>query len=274
MEKSISNGLPTGRPLIHLKRITQIRNHIVDGPNHYVSVSLTEPRSENREALIRGIRRILPYIYRSPDEVLAIMRRLGLDFAAGIPLPPSSRFQWAHAGEILICVYFEECEESEVLTYKWRLNTSRNQHQLGMDILAFNLKLTPPHIYAIAVKTTSQGENGKTPSVVYDANNELETYLNSDKLDDDLSIISANFHSDEERWRAFEAWYDPYSQKLPADKPKLIPVPAFVTDAVSWRDEYAHPAIQKDFGIPGAVRVFCVDDLEKMVQQVYARDGI
>jgi hypothetical protein len=212
----------------------------------------------------------LPYIYRSPDEVLAILRRQGMDFASEIPLPRSRKFQWAHTGEILICVYFEECEGADVLTYKWRLNTSRNQHQLGMDILAFDLKLTPPLIYAIAVKTTDQGRTGKTPSVVYDANSELKTYLSSDKLDDDLSIISANFHSDEEHRVMFEAWYDPYSQKLPADQPKLVPVPAFVTDTVNWRDEYAHPAIQKDFGMPGAVRVFCIDGLEKLVQEAYA----
>jgi hypothetical protein len=146
MEKKIGNDLPTGRPPIYLNKMTERRNHVVNGPNHYISVSLAEPRDGNREALIKGMRRILPYIYRSPDEVLAILRRQGMDFASGIPLPPSSKFQWAHAGEILICVYFEECEESDVLTYKWRLSTSRNQHQLGMDILAFNLKLTPPMI--------------------------------------------------------------------------------------------------------------------------------
>ncbi|MGE3440566.1 MAG: hypothetical protein AB7O81_33450 [Blastocatellales bacterium] len=133
--------------------------------------------------MTNGICRILPFMYRSFDEAIAIFWRRGVKFRpADFPFPTSAEFQWAHAGEILICAYFEECEEAEVFTYKWRLNTSRNQHQLGMDILAFNLKLTPPRIYAIAVKTTDQGRNGHTPSVVSKANSELKAYLSSDKL--------------------------------------------------------------------------------------------
>lgn len=156
-----------------------------------------------------------------------------------------------------------------VLTYKWRLNTSRNQHQLGMDLLAFNLNSNPPTIYAIAIKTTSQGGDGKAPTVINSAVNELKKYLASEKLDDDLGIIAANLHTDDTYKESFLKWYAPYTQEVPAAKPNLVPVPAIVVDQNNWKDEYASSVISYDFGMPAQVRILCIYELESLVNQVY-----
>ena len=79
-----------------------------------------------------------------------------------------------------------------MLTYKWHLNTTRNQHQFGKDILAFDLTLSPVKIYAIAVKTTYQSSNGKAPAFFSNAVKELEEYIELGKLDNDLVFMSAN----------------------------------------------------------------------------------
>src|SRR5262249_5450354 len=122
----------------------------------------------------------------------------------------------------------------------------------------------------IAVKTTAQGQKGTTPSVIYDAIAELESYLSSEKLDDDLEIISANLHAKDPYRTLFEEWYDPYTQKNPAHRPQLIPVPAFVVEAAHWQDKYVNQAILKDFGVPGMVRVMCIDGLETVVKRAYS----
>jgi hypothetical protein len=212
-------------------------------------------------------------MYRMTEDVFATLCLHGMDFPQAVPLPDSFSFQWAHTGEILVCAYFEECEGHVVLTYKWRLSTAKNQHQFGMDLIAFNLNPTPPVIYAIAVKTTDQGRDGKTPSVIYDAIRELRDYLGNDRLDDDLEIIAANLHTDEVHRRMFLDWYDPYTQGVPADKPCLVAVPAIVIEAQNWDDKYAKPAIDCDFGIPGSVRILCLHNLENLVRLVYSQGG-
>jgi hypothetical protein len=262
--------LPSGRPEIHLPMLLKKRDHPEKGKNLCVCVSLTPPVDESFKALVNGLRRILPFVYHSAEQVVAILARYGLDFAKAVPLPTAPTFQWAHAGEILMCAYFEECENTVSLTYKWRLNTSKNQHQLGMDLLAFDLSSNPPRLYAIAVKTTSQGGDGRTPSVISNAIKELKTYIGGEKLDDDLAIIAANLHTNAAHRDVFLKWYDPYAQDIPAAKPELIAVPGIVIDEKNWHDGYAKSAIEYDFGIPGAVRVLCVKDLESLVNQVYA----
>ena len=141
-----------------------------------------------------------------------------------------------------------------------------------MDLIAFDLRASPPELYAIAVKTTHQGETGKTPSVVYDAITELKDYLTSgNKLDDDLEITAANLHTDQEHRRVFLDWYDPYTQEVPQSRPVLVAVPSIVAEERHWQDKYALPAIQCDFGVPGTVRVICIDRLKDLVRQAYAR---
>jgi hypothetical protein len=266
----VDNLLPPGRTPIHLELIFDRRNHPLLGPNPCCCVSLKEPANENRKALLAGIRKILPFIYRSPEEATRLLFRYGMDVKEAIPKPDKFRFRWAHAGEILMCSYFEEVEQMTVYSYKWRLSTTGNQHQYGMDLLAFDTKTNPPTIYLVAVKTTKEGGDGQIPTVVYSAIRELDAYLKSDKLDDDLEIISSNLHTDETHKQIFLSWYDPYTQGIAGVKPRLVPVPGIVADAAGWNDRYAKPAIEKDFGVPGAVRVLCINELEELVNQVYA----
>lgn len=270
MKVDLDNFLPPGRPTINLHLLLDSREHPESGNNLCKCASLTAPQSESHQSLVKGMRRILPFMYRRVEQVIETLARYGMDFAEEIPLPTSFKFQWAHAGEILMCAYYEECEQATVLTYKWRLNTTKNQHQLGMDLLAFDLKINPPKIYTIAVKTTDQGDEGNTPSVIYDAISELKAYLSSEKLDDDLEIMAANLHTDENHRNVFLAWYDPYTQSVPATKPEIIPVVAIVIDEKNWRDKYARPAIRQDFGVPGAVRILSIAGLTEFVQQTYA----
>lgn len=272
MHVQINNMLPPGRPQIHLDLLLATRKHPEEGPNACTYASLREPRQEYHAALVNGLRRILPFMYRTVDEVISVLLRYGLDFPKGVSqMPTSFGFQWAHAGEILTCVFFEEVEGTAVLTYKWRLNTTKNQHQFGMDLIGFDLNTTPPTLYVIAVKTTDQGEDGRTPSVVYDAINELKEYITTgDKLDDDLEIIAANLHTNQDHRTAFLDWYDPYTQEVPKSKPVLVAVPAIVAEERHWQDKYALPAIRCDFGVPSTVRVICIDRLEELVRLTYS----
>lgn len=272
MQIQIDNMLPPGRPAIHLDRILTCREHPETGPNDCICAALCDPRPEHHSALVNGLRRILPFMYRTVEQVVDILSRYGVDFQKGISQPPTSfDFQWAHTGEILLCAYLEEIEGKVVLVYKWRLNTTRNQHQFGMDLIAFDLDSVPPTIYMIAVKTTEQGKDGKTPSVVYGAIAELRDYLaNSTKLDDDLEIIVANLHTDDKHRTAFLDWYNPYTEGVPDSKPELFAVPAFVAEEQHWRDDYAVPAIKSDFGVAGTVRVICIDGLEELVRRVFS----
>jgi hypothetical protein len=172
-----------------------------------------------------------------------------------------------------MCAYFEECENKRVLTYKWRLNTSNNQNQLGMDLIAFDFAKTPPLIMLVAVKTSKEGADGNIPTVIYKARTELKNYLAGDTLHDDLEIISANLQVDDRCRQAFLNWYDPYSQGAAAATPNLIATPAIVIEKNGWDDRYAEPLINFDFGTQGAIRVFTVFELEKLVQQVYTRNA-
>ena len=275
MYVQIDNMLPPGRPRIRLDLLLTHREHSEKGLNDCINALLRDPRKQHHAALVNGLRRILPFMYRTVDEVISILSRYGLDFPRGVSqIPTSFDFQWAHTGEILTCVFFEEIEDAVVLTYKWRLNTTKNQHQFGMDLIAFDLNTTPPTLYVIAVKTTNQGEDGKTPSVVYDAINELKGYLTmGDKLDDDLEIIAANLHTDKDHRIAFLDWYDPYTQEVPQTKPTLVAVPAIVAEEKHWQDKYALPAIRCDFGVPGKVRVICIDRLKELVRLTYSREA-
>lgn len=263
------NVLPTGRPGIHLRNLLQNRQHPEPGQNECVCISLVNPQQESFPALVAGLRRVLPHMYRSSDDVVATLMRYGMDFSSHIPIPSSESFQKAHAGEILACTYYEECEDMLVPSYKWRLNTSKNQHQLGMDILAFDLTSVPPMILLVAVKTTETGHDGRTPSVIYDALRELEEYWDGKKLDDDLAVIDANFHADGDCRRVFLEWYDPYSQGIPSEKPVLIAVPTIIVEQASWNDAFALPAIRKNFSIPGKVRIIAIPDLLDFVAKVF-----
>lgn len=194
-----------------------------------------------------------------------------MDFPKKVPLPTSPTHQWAHVGEILMCAYFEECENTVILSYKWRLNTAFNQYPFGMDLLAFDLSVSPPKIYAVAVKTSHGSKGGKKLSAINESIIELKKYLQEEKLDDDLEIISANLHTDEKYRDTFKAWYDPYTQGLPEDKPELIPVPGIVIDEDDWIDDYALPAISTDFGTKGIVRVLCIHKFQDLVTETYSR---
>lgn len=270
MKTNENPKLPAGRPRINLNTLLKVRTHAQQGLNPCALASLEEPLDEYRLSLVKGLRKILPFMYRTNEQVIEILQRYGMDFSSNIPVPTSKSFQWAHAGELLMCAYFEECENKVVLTYKWRLSTTKNQHQFGMDLIAFDLNTSPPEIYLIAVKTTKRGETGKAPSVVSDALSELKTYLRDDRIDNDLEIICANLHTTDSYRIAFETWYDPYTQSHPSYKPKLIPVPAFIVEATHWQDKYAASAISSDFGIPGIVRVLCIDDLNSVVENTYS----
>jgi len=273
MHIQVDDLLPPGRPMIYLERILLCRQHPKLGRNPCVCAALRDPHPEYHSALVNGLRRILPFMYRTVEQAVDILLRYGIDFQEAISQPPTSfKFQWAHTGEILFCAYFEEIEGKVVLVYKWRLNTTKNQHQFGMDLMGFDLDASPPAIYVIAAKTTQQGEDGTTPSVVYDAIRELKDYLaQSTKLDDDLEIIAANLHTDKKHRTAFLDWYDPYTEGLPDAKPRLVAVPAFVAEEQNWQDKYAVPAIEADFSVPGMVRVICVDGLDHLVRQVFSR---
>lgn len=266
----MNNLIPTGRPPINLPVMVGTRNHPKNGKNSCICIELLAPEQTNHEALVNGLRRILPFIYRKYEDVVSILLRHGMDFADRIPLPTSFDYQWAHTGEILMCAYFEECEKKVVLTYKWRLNTSNNQNQLGMDLMAFDFAKTPPEIYLIAVKTSGEGADKKTPSVIYSARTELKNYLEVDTLHDDLEIISANLQTNDQCRQTFLSWYDPYSQGVAAATPVLVSTPAIVIEKNVWDDRYAEPLINFDFGTLGTIRIFTVFELEKLVQQVYA----
>jgi hypothetical protein len=139
MQIEMKDLLPSGRPKINLDSLLAKREHPKTGKNPCVCASLVDPRNQSRVSLLKGFRKILPFIYHTTEQAVTIFLRYGMDFTDAVPLPPSFDFQWAHTGEILVCTYFEEIEDTVVLSYKWRLNTTKNQHQYGMDLLAFNL---------------------------------------------------------------------------------------------------------------------------------------
>ncbi len=259
--------LPTGRPLICLADLLRQIEYPFQEKNPCTQSLLIDPKSDSHMALVKGLRKILPFIYRSLEQNIQILMRYGMNFANAIPIPTSFSFQFAHAGEILACAYYEECEDVLIPIYKWRLNTSNNQNQLGMDLIGFKFSQPSPEVYLIAVKTTVSGEDGKTPSVVYSAINELKTYLSAGKIDDDLEIIAANV--DGEVKKTFLDWYDPYSQGVPIYKPSLIVAPSIVAEEKYWKDEYALPAMRHDFGVKAKVKVITVEEIENLVRQVY-----
>lgn len=269
MSPSKKNSLSTGRPRINLDLLVKKRSHPDKGVNECVCITLVEPRTDSHSALVAGLRRILPFLYRSLDDMVELLKKYGVDIGPNLPLPDNFDYQWASTGEFLMCAYFEECENASILSYKWRLNTRRKQHPFGMDLLAFDLTSNPPTIYAVAVKTTSEGGTGKAPTAIYNAVTELSKYFAEEKLDDDLGVIFANLHTDDETRRIFEEWYDPYTQKVPSSKPKLIAVPAIVIDERNWNDRYAMHAMNYDFGVPGAVRVLCIHELESLVNETF-----
>lgn len=267
----MNKSIPTAREPINLKNLLVSQDHPTIGINPCVCVSVNNPKDDCYASLLNGVRKILPFMYQFEDNVIKDLKRYGLDFSNKINYFPTSQdFQKAHLGEILACVYFEECEDKTVLTYKWRMNTTRNQHQFGMDILAFDFNSSPIKIYAIAVKTTYQGANGKTPGVFSDAINELEEYIKNGKLDNDLVVTSANLHVTDEIRIAFENWFDPYSQKVPQSNPELILVPVIIVDEKNWQDKFANSTINHDFGNPSIVRILQLQDLEVFVSKVYS----
>lgn len=272
VEIEISNSLPTGRKRINLHLLLAKRDHPVIGKNPCICVSLATPQAENRAALVKGMHRILPFIYRSVEQLMEILMSYGDELKSMLPYPKSPDHQWAHLGEILTCAYFEECEDTVIFSYKWRLNTARNQHPYGMDLIAFDVTVSPPKIYLVAVKTSHEGTDDKRLAAINNAITELKKYLKgeNEKLDDDLEIIAANLHTDAAHKDLFKAWYDPYTQGVLESKPQLIPVPAIVIDTNHWKDDYALPAIRRDFGKQGMVRVLCIDELEKLVRETYS----
>lgn len=269
MNFSLPNLLPPGRKRIHLDKLVSKRDHPESGHNSCVCVSFNGDRDETFEALLAGLRKILPEIYRKLEDAIDLYLSYGMNVGDHIPVPTDWDYQWAHTGEILMCVYFEECENKLVLSYKWRLNTAHNQNALGMDILAFDLNQVPPHIYGVAVKTSSEGADGKIPSAIYNAVRELRDYLRDEKLNNDLGVISANLHTTPEYRQAFLDWYDPYTQGISGSKPIFIAVPAIVIDEDNWDDRFAKYAINNDFGVPGTVRILCVPTLKELVRKTY-----
>jgi hypothetical protein len=278
---TIENIQPSGRPTIYLDHLLNRHNHPAKGKNDCICVCLKDPYDQSYKALTNGLITILPYMYRTLEQVVTLLCRYGLSFSSQFPLPDSFDFQWAHTGEFIVCAYFEECEQAVIPTYKWRLNTTANQHQFGMDLVAFDSAVNPPKIYLIAVKTTGKNAgtakstsnhgNDRPPSVVYEAVSELKSYLRDEKLDDDLEIITSNLHIDDERKRIFLDWYNPYTQGLPAHQPTVIAVPAIVAEEDVWKDEFANPMIGADFGVEGSARVISIKDLDGLVRAVYAR---
>lgn len=263
--------IPTARESINLKDLLISQNHPTNGTNPCACISVKDPKDESLNSLLNGIRKILPFMYQFEDNVIKDLKRYGLDFSNKINyFPTSPDFQKAHLGEILACAYFEEYEDKTVLTYKWRMNTTRNQHQFGMDILAFDFSSSPIKIYAIAVKTTYQGSNGQTPTVFSNAVNELKEYVEKGKLDNDLVVTSANLHVTNESRIVFENWYDPYSQSVPQSKPELILVPIIVVDENNWQDKFADATINYDFGKPSIIRILQLNNLEDFVSKTYS----
>lgn len=260
--------LPTGRPSLNLVSLVKTRLLEKQSLHACKIVSICEPLDANFDALVKGMRKILPFMYREANEVVQTLCRYGLDFAKEVPLPPSPEFQFAHCGEFLSCAYFEECENLTVLTYKWRLSTTKNQHQFGMDLLAFDLTTSPPTIHAIPVKTTRQG-GSETPSVIYKAISELKKYLESEQLDDDLEIIAANLQVAEAHQNLFLQWYDPYTQGIPASKPTIVATATIVIDEGQWNDDFAQPIINADFGVDAEGRIIAVPKLEELVTRAY-----
>ena len=278
IEEKDPGFLPTGRPRIHFHRLVNCRNLPLTGPNAGICIELASPEDKNRSILINEMKRILPFMYRPVEDAIRIITRY-IDQPSAImkqfPLPPSSDYQLAHIGEFLFCVYFEELENKIIPCYKWRLNTTENQHQYGMDILAFNFEREPPEIYLIAVKATEQGENNRTPSQVNKAISELKGYLDSDRLDDDLGVISANLHTNTQQRNLFMNWYEPYTRGYSNTHPTLVAVPAIVAEANVWQDKYARIALRSNFvstdhTCSGAVRVVCIRNLRQLVDAVYA----
>lgn len=208
-------------------------------------------------------------MYMTYEEAINLFEKYGVDVGNKILIPDKFDYQWAHTGEFLMCAYFEECEDTVVLSYKWRLNTTRKQYPYGMDLLAFDLKAVPPIIYLVAVKTSHGSQKGRTPSAINKATSELNTYLSEGRLDDDLAVISINLHVDDLTRQTFEKWYDPYTQKIKASTPKLVAVPAVVIDTADWEDKFAAAVMSHDFGIEGAIRILCIDRLQELVEETY-----
>lgn len=267
----MNKSIPTTRESINLKDLLDSEDHPTNGNNPCVCVTVKNPKSESQNSLLNGIRKILPFMYQFEVDVIKDLKRYGMDFSKKINyFPTSPDFQKAHLGEIFACAYFEECEHKTVLTYKWRMNTTRNQHQFGMDILAFDLNSSPIKIFAIAVKTTYQGSDGKTPAVFYNAVKELEEYIKYGKLDNDLVVTSANLHVNDESRKAFESWYNPYTQEVPQYVPELVLVPVIVVDENNWKQEYANSTINHNFGNPSVVRILQLQNLKDFVTQTYS----
>lgn len=267
----MASPLPTGRELINLVRILRSLPYSDESLNSGLCLTIEDPIDENRAALYYGLRKILPFMYRLEADVINDLKRYGLDFPEKVRyFPTSPAYQKAHLGEILACTYFEECESSLVLTYKWRLNTAQNQNALGIDVLAFDLNSDPVRIYALGIKTSYGGGNGKAPSGFYSSVNELVEYIKIGKLDNDLVVTAANLQVSDEVKKAFEDWYNPYSQALPSSRPVLVPVAFVVMDANHYKDEFADHPLTVDFGLPGLVRVLLIGDLEEFILSVYS----
>jgi hypothetical protein len=265
-----SGRLPPGRPRLNLPLLIAKRKHPDISINDCIYINLVDPQADSHAALVKGLRRILPFMYRGREDAIKLYEKYGVDVGFHLPIPNKFDYQWAHTGEFLMCAYFEECENTVILSYKWRLNTTRKQYPFGMDLLAFDLRAIPPVIYLVAVKTSHGPQaGGKRLGAVSKAVAELNTYLSEARLDDDLAVIDANLHVEDETRKTFERWYDPYSQKISASKPKLVAVPAVVIDEKHWEDKYAAHAINHDFGIEGAVRILCIERLEDLVKETY-----
>lgn len=270
MTSSPSGRLPPGRPPLNLPLLIAKRKHPGTSTNDCIYINLVDPQADSHTALVKGLRRILPFMYRGREEAIKLYEKYGVDVGFHLPVPNKFDYQWAHTGEFLMCAYFEECENTVILSYKWRLNTTRKQYPFGMDLLAFDLNAVPPVIYLVAVKTShGPPTGGGTLSAVSKAVAELNTYLSEARLDDDLAVIDANLHVDDETRKTFEQWYDPYSQKISSSKPKLVAVPAIVIDEKDWEDRFAAHAINHDFKIDGTVRILCIERLEELVKETY-----
>ena len=84
--------LPSGRPVINLRLLLTERNHPDKGRNDCTCFSLTDPHEENHAALLKGLQRILPYMYRTREQVINILDRHGMNFAGQIPANRRSGF--------------------------------------------------------------------------------------------------------------------------------------------------------------------------------------
>lgn len=269
----MSELLPSGRPSIHLPELLEVRKaSFADTRNPFAVASLRQPVDAHHASLVAGLRRMIPFMYKRHDEVVEILHRHGLDLPKGIPIPSSVRYQAVHLSEFVSCAYAEECEQLTILTYKWRLNTSPNQHQFGMDLLAFDLSSQPPIIHAISVKTTSQAQTGRTPSVVYDAIRELNDYLLGDGLANDLPIIAANLDTSPALRDLFLDWFDPYSQGVPGSQPTMVAVVALVIDHANWQDDFAKPVATAAFPTAGRAFTLAIARLADLVESAFRVD--